>query len=53
MSNYTVTFTEDEWIALLAAVTIAEYDAHARKNVRLSKSVSRLRDKLAQREVTE
>lgn len=52
MNNYTVTFTEAEWVALLAAITIAEFDAQARNNVRLAKSVSRLRDKLSQREVT-
>ena len=53
MSNYKVTFNVEEWATLLAVVTMAEYDAQARKNARLAKSVSRLRDKLAQREVTE
>lgn len=53
MKNYTVTFTENEWVALLSAVTIAEYDAAARKNLRLTKAMSLLRDKLSQREATQ
>lgn len=53
MMQYTVTFTENEWAALLSAVTIAEYDAAARKNLRLTRAMSTLRDKLSQREVTQ